>query len=95
MFGRFKSSGNQTEYNRKKPGNRYGILIWARDQSVDMYEIDLCRSSEMDHADQYMLRVFFVLHNFDLIISDRSIPLDRTHYLLYFKITILRALLPF
>ena len=64
MFGRFKSSGNQTGYNRRKPGNRFGILTWARDRSVynsrsvDLYEIDLCRSSEMDQVDQYMLRVF-------------------------------------
>ena len=75
MFGRFKSSGNQTGYNRRKPENRFGKLTWARDQSVynsrsvNPYEIDLCRSSEMDQVDQYMLRIFFVLHND----QDRSI----------------------
>ena len=64
MFDRFKSSGNQTGYNRRKSGNRFGILTWARDRSVynsrliDLYEIDICRSSEMGQVDQYMLRVF-------------------------------------
>ena len=64
MFARFKSSGNQTWYNRRKPGNRFGILTWAQDRSVYnsrsvvLYDIDLCRSSEMYQVDQYMLRVF-------------------------------------
>ena len=38
-------------------------------RSVDLYDIDLYRSSEMDQVDQYMLRGFFVLHND----QDRSI----------------------
>ena len=33
MFVRFKSSGNQTGFNRQTPGNRFGRLTWARDRS--------------------------------------------------------------
>ena len=38
----------------------YASIDWSvyNSRSVDLYEIDLCRSSEIDQVDQYMLRVF-------------------------------------
>ena len=41
----------------------------STDRSVDLYETDLCRSSEMDQVDQYMLRIFFCI----MIRIDRSV----------------------
>ena len=34
MFVRFKSSENQTGFNRRKLGNRFGGLTWSRDRSI-------------------------------------------------------------
>ena len=76
MFGRFKRIGNQIGYHRRKPENRFWILTWAQyrsvynSRSVDLYEIHLCWSSEIDQVDQYMLRVFLFCI---MIMNDRSV----------------------
>ena len=87
VFVRFKSSGNQTGFNRRKPGNRFGRLTWAYDRSIPKTRpiegsgIELMRSTDLGLFDQHMLRIFSLLWIYlsgsNGFLRDRSIPLRK------------------
>ena len=89
MFDRFKSTGNQSRYNRRKPRNWFGRLTWARDRSSISDRSIPMRSGFADRVNwtssiSICYAFLCVLHiDQDRLVRIDWVLIDRSHWIEY------------